>query len=61
MASVKVHVPPANITLTMELSQQEAQVLKAVVQNEWTHNESPEICNIRQAIWDALSAVSIQA
>lgn len=61
MASVKAYVPPANITLALELTPKEAQVLKGYMQNELCADEDPVMQDIRQAIWDALSTVNVPA
>lgn len=54
MATAHVDVPPQDIVLHLHLSQQEASLLKALVQNETSCDEDDMTRSLRETIWHAL-------
>lgn len=54
MATATVDVPPQDITLTLRLTQEEAERLKAVFQNPLEQDESKALRSVREAVWHAL-------
>lgn len=59
MAKVVAVKPPSNVTLTLELSSDEAERLKAMMQNEWYENEGEVVRAMRECIWNALRDVGV--
>ena len=46
-----------DIVYTLELTEDEARLLKGMVQNPICENEDKQIYNLRESIWNALSGV----
>lgn len=59
MARVVAVNPPSNVTLTLELSSDEAERLKAMMQNMWYENEGEVVRAMRECIWNALHEVGV--
>lgn len=59
MAKVVAVKPPSNVTLTLELSSDEAERLKAMMQNMWYENEGEVVRAMREAIWNSLHEVGV--
>lgn len=59
MAKVVAVKPPSNVTLTLELSSDEAECLKAMMQNMWHENEGEVVRAMREVIWNTLHEVGV--
>lgn len=59
MAKAVAVKPPSNVTLTLELSSDEAERLKAMMQNMWYENEGEVVRAMRESIWNALHEVGV--
>lgn len=59
MATATVDVPPQDIVLHLRLSAEEAECLKAVMQNPVQQNEAAALRGVREAIWHALAEAGV--